>query len=401
MESTLVNVLLVDDIRENLLALAALIRREDIVVHTAQSGAEALSILLEFDFALAIIDVEMPEMNGFELAEFMRSTERTRRIPIVFVTAASDVTGYAFRGYELGAVDFLYKPLDTLTVCSKVNVFIEMYSQRGALSQQVAALQQARAEQEKLLAQLQQAQQQLEQAIRMRDDFMSIVSHELRTPLNTFKLEFYMRRFHLESGTVDAFTPDKIARMIDTDDRQLDRLLHLINDMLDTSRIRTGQLSVRPARIDLTELVGKVIEQLQTQLAAAGCTVRIHATDAVIGYWDEFRIEQVLANLLLNAMRHGAGKDIDIEIEEIKSGVRLSVRDQGMGIEPDDQLRIFHQFERARNQRKGGGLGLGLFIADQIAKAHGGCIYVSSEPGSGATFSMLLPSRNPQQIVGN
>lgn len=396
MESASMNILLVDDVHENLLAMSALLRREDLSIHTALSGAEALNILLEFDFALAIIDVEMPEMNGFELAEFMRSTERTKRIPIVFVTAASSEVGYAFRGYELGAVDFIYKPIDSHTMCSKVNVFVEMHLQRGVLCQQVAALQQAQAEQEKLLVQLQNTQQQLEQAVRMRDDFMSIVSHELRTPLNTFRLEFYLRRLSLESGDLDAFTPDKIARMIDTDERQLDRLLHLINDILDVSRIRTGQLSVRPTRIDLTELAGRMIEQLAPQLNMAGCKAQTYAPRAVIGYWDEFRVEQVIANLLLNAMRYGAGKAIDIEIEEVKIGVRVLVRDRGMGIAPDDQQRIFQQFERARSQRKGSGLGLGLFIADQIVKTHGGRIYVCSEPGAGATFSVILPLRSVQ-----
>lgn len=391
MESVPVKILLVDDIRENLLALSALLRRDGLEIFTAESGSQALNILLEFDFALAIIDVQMPEMNGFELAEFMRSTERTKRIPILFVTASSDEAGHAFRGYELGAVDFLYKPLDSHTVRSKVNVFVEIHMQRGELNRQIAALEEARAEQEKLLSQLQKTQQQLEQAVRMRDDFMSIVSHELRTPLNIFKLEFYMRRTWLDEGQIDAFTPEKIARMLDTDERQLDRLLHLINDILDVSRIRTGQLSVRPTRIDLTELVEKVVERFSMQLAGAGCTAKINAQAGVVGYWDEFRLEQVLANLLLNAMRHGADKVIEIDVEEVGSNARFSVRDGGAGISPEDQSRIFHQFERGGGKRKGSGLGLGLFITDQIVRAHGGWICVGSMPGEGATFSVTLP----------
>ena len=395
MESGLVKLLLVDDIGENLLALAALLRRDDLEIYTALSGAAALDLLLEHDFALAIIDVQMPDMNGFELAEFMRSTERTKRIPIIFVTAGSGEPSHAFKGYESGAVDFLYKPLDSHTVKSKVNIFVEMYLQRGSLSRQVEALELARAEQEKLLVQLQQVQAELQQAVRMRDDFMSIVSHELRTPLNTLKLELYTRKHYLERGDFEVFTPQKIEQMVNTDERQLDRLIRLINDILDVSRIRTGQLSVRPSRVDLGELAASIVEQLQPQCALSGCEARLRINEPAIGQWDEFRLEQVLVNLLTNAIRHGAGKPIEVHIDCRDDCAILSVRDYGIGIKSEDRERIFHQFERGKNERKGSGLGLGLFITDQIVRAHGGAIDVVSAPGAGATFSVTLPREMP------
>src|SRR5690606_27850565 len=151
-------------------------------IHMARSGEQALSLMLEHAFALAIVDVQMPAMNGFELAELMRGTERTRSIPIVFVSAAGRELNYAFRGYERGAVDFLHKPLDPMAVRSKVNVFTDLFRQRQ---------------------QLQEAQQDLERAVKMRDDFMSMVSHELRNPLNSLYLQAQLRRKMLSSGAPD------------------------------------------------------------------------------------------------------------------------------------------------------------------------------------------------------
>ena len=144
------NLLIVDDLPENLLALEALIKREGRTVFKALSADEALSLLLQHEFALAILDVQMPGMNGFELAELMRSTERTKNIPIVFVSAAGRELNYAFKGYESGAVDFLHKPLDIHAVKSKVNVFVDLYRQRKAMKQQVEALEQSRHEQEEI-----------------------------------------------------------------------------------------------------------------------------------------------------------------------------------------------------------------------------------------------------------
>ena len=256
------NLLIVDDLPENLLALEALIKREGRTVFKALSADEALSLLLQHEFALAILDVQMPGMNGFELAELMRSTERTKNIPIVFVSAAGRELNYAFKGYESGAVDFLHKPLDIHAVKSKVNVFVDLYRQRKAMKQQVEALEQSRHEQEALLKQLQSTQNELEHAVRMRDDFMSVVSHEVRTPLNGLILETQLRKLHLTKGNVAAFTLDKLSAMVDRDERQIKSLIRLIEDMLDVSRIRTGKLSIRPSRFDLVQLVSNLLEKI-------------------------------------------------------------------------------------------------------------------------------------------
>ncbi|MEX5664268.1 hybrid sensor histidine kinase/response regulator [Pseudomonas fluorescens] len=383
--------LIVDDLPENLLALEALIKREDRTVYKALSADEALSLLLQHEFAMAILDVQMPGMNGFELAELMRGTEKTKNIPIIFVSAAGRELNYAFKGYESGAVDFLHKPLDIHAVKSKVNVFVDLYRQSKAMKQQLEALEQARREQEALLQQLQSTQLELEQAVRMRDDFMSIVAHEVRTPLNGLILETQLRKMHLARDNAAAFTLDKMHAMVDRDERQIKSLIRLIEDMLDVSRIRTGKLSIRPSRFDLVQLVSNLLQNFAAQIEAAETEVSFTAPAPVEGNWDEFRIEQVVTNLLTNALRYGGRSPIQVRVYREGNEARVEVQDRGIGISQENQKRIFQQFERVSAKTVVAGLGLGLFISEQIIAAHGGSIVVESEINEGALFRVCLP----------
>lgn len=383
--------LIVDDLPENLLALEALIQREDRIVYKALSADAALSLLLQHEFALAILDVQMPGMNGFELAELMRSTEKTKHIPIVFVSAAGREMNYAFKGYESGAVDFLHKPLDMQAVKSKVSVFVDLYRQRKALKEQLDALERARQEQEVLLRRLQVTQSELEHAVRMRDDFMSIVSHEVRTPLNGLILETQLRKLHLAKDNFDAFAPDKLRAMVDRDERQILSLIRLIEDMLDVSRIRTGKLSIRPSRFNLTQMVAGVVERFEPQAAAISTHITFSGEEGVVGTWDEFRIEQVVVNLLSNALRYGGKGPVEVRVQLAPNGARIDVQDHGIGISAENQKRIFQQFERVSAKHVVAGLGLGLFISEQIVSAHGGTISVMSAVGEGALFRVTLP----------
>ncbi|MES2251028.1 MAG: hybrid sensor histidine kinase/response regulator [Pseudomonadota bacterium] len=388
--------LIVDDLPENLLALEALIRASGRLVYRAGSAEAALALLLEHEFALAIVDVQMPGMNGFELAELMRGTERTRHIPIIFVSAAGREMNYAFQGYESGAVDFLHKPLDPHAVVSKVSVFVDLHQHRKALRHEMESLAAAHRKQEELVQQLQHTQRELERAVRMRDDFMSMVSHELRTPLNTLYLEAQLRQLHLSKGKLDTFSPEKLPTMIERDQRQIRNMVRLIDDMLDVTRLRRDALSIQTKPVDLAELARAVVDNLRHQAEAAGCTISLDAPPALRGVWDEFRIEQVLTNLLTNALRYGGGKPVEMTVRQDGDQAVVSVRDQGIGISPEDHQRIFEQFERTDVSRKhAAGLGLGLYITHKIVSLHAGRIGVESTPGHGARFFVELPLQPP------
>ena len=391
-----VNVLIVDDLPDNLLALEAVIRLEGRTIFQASSGEQALALLLAHEFALAILDVQMPGMNGFELAELMRGTEKTRHIPIVFVTAAGKESNFAFKGYESGAVDFLYKPLDVQAVQSKVNVFALLYRQRMETRRQVLALEKSRKEQEELLANLQSTQMALEKALKLRDEFMSVVAHELRTPLNTLFMDVQMRKMLLDRGKIAVFDAAYLEKMVARDQRQVQSMVRLIDDMLDVTRIRSNHLSIRPAPFDLQAMLGRVVGNLNLQAQAAGSTITLHADQPVTGCWDEFRIEQVVTNLLTNALRYGNGKPVEVSLVLLGGSVAIHVRDQGKGIPAKDQQRIFDPFERAVGQDDSTtGLGLGLYITRQLVQAHGGTISVQSREAEGAQFSVTLPLAVP------
>lgn len=384
--------LIVDDLPENLRALDALIRGEERLVFQASGGEEALALMLEHEFALAILDVQMPGMDGFELAELMRGTERTRNIPIVFVSAAGRELNYAFKGYETGAVDFLYKPLDPDAVRSKVNVFVTLDQQRRQMQRQMAALERSRQEQETLLRELNQIQGELQRSLRMRDEFMSLVAHELRTPLNTLFLETQMRSLQLKRGTLASIQPEQFDAMIKRDERQIKAMIRLIDDMLDVSRMRSGQLSIRPAQVELMTLLERVVSDLSLQAAATGCKLSLQEHPPVQGCWDEFRIEQVVVNLLTNALRYGGGQPVEVSVQYAENLVRIHVRDEGKGIAQQDLERIFEPYERGARNGEPKGLGLGLYISRQLAVSHGGELRVTSKPGEGSTFTLSLPT---------
>jgi signal transduction histidine kinase len=218
---------------------------------------------------------------------------------------------------------------------------------------------------------------------------MSMIAHELRNPLNSVYLQAQLRRKVLSSSKPP--DPHAMLKMVERDERQIRSMVRLLDDMLDVSRARTGRLSMAPSPFDLAASVTAVVEAFQEQASAAGVELTLAAPDSLPVDGDEFRIDQVVTNLLTNALRYGGGKPVAVTVAPSGNEALVSVRDQGMGIAEADQERIFEQFERTEGAAQVPGLGLGLYIARQIAQAHQGRLEVRSRPGEGAEFILSLP----------
>jgi PAS domain S-box-containing protein len=232
-------------------------------------------------------------------------------------------------------------------------------------------------------------------AVVARDEFLSIASHELKTPLTSLKLQSQIFQRMVEKGDARAYQPERLGAVMDQTNRQVNRLTRLVDDMLDISRIRTGKLSVQPRPILMGELVHDALERMLPHFRKEGVpepVLDVRADPLVNA--DPVRMEQVVNNLLTNALRYGKGQPVHVTLEKSGGGARLTVRDQGMGIERQNLEKIFDRFERAVSANEVSGLGLGLYISRQIVKAHGGRIWAESEPGQGSAFYVELPEHH-------
>lgn len=638
--------LIVDDIPRNRLALRAMLDHNEYAITEASDGREALKALLDHDYAAILLDVRMPGMDGFEVAQLVRQRDRTRELPILFLTAEAPEAESELRGYRLGAVDYLIKPLVPDIVRAKVAVFADLYRARkraeahgralleikereaevrllrerlegerryrrlaesvpnivwsaardgsityfnprwfeytgatkereakswlefvhpedldrvrslwqesvrtnspcefelrlrnedggyrwflgralpedgsqskswlgtltdiehqkraqeilaefkGTLDAVVDAvfifdplswrlqylnhgaqalmglsedqLRQMRtldllpeySEQEfrELLRDLarntrsvslethvkgpraevpvelslqhihinggrlvgigrdisdrKRAEKERERlyqgaldAIRARDEFLSIASHELKTPLAALRLHLESIRRRLIQSTSVRGVPEPLEQRVEVANRQITRLAILIEQLLDVSRIRTGRFRIEPEEnVDLTRIVQEVLASLEPELKRAGCTISLDAPSPVKGRWDRTRLEQVVTNLISNAIKFAPGKPIELSLHQEGPSAKLSVTDHGIGIPPALQERIFGRFERAVSARNYGGLGLGLYIVRKVLDAHGGKVRVDSSgrPGEGATFTIELPKEPPASFV--
>jgi PAS domain S-box-containing protein len=521
-----VNILLVDDRPSNLLSLKALLERPDYNLVLAGSGPEALALVLRQDFAVILLDVAMPRMDGFETASVIKERDQSKLIPILFITASVYDMEHVFRGYTVGAVDYLRKPVDPHAVRAKVAVFVELYRQRKQIEAQAIRLRDAevrlrqRAEvalqdsealyqvtfeevpvgigqataegrwtranrrlcailgceaeslighrvaamgeggEEAILAdhlagmlagralyrgehrlsaggeagiwasvtlsalrdpvrggvqrlivvvediserkehELERARlvRELQEGIRTRDDFLSVAAHELKTPITPLRLQSASLVRELERPG-HAVGWEHLARRLGAIDKSARRLEALVDRLLDQSRLTAGGLTLELQEVDLTALLEEAVARLREEAERMGSAISFEAEGAVVGRWDPMRIDQAATNLLLNAIKYGNRRPIEVRVALSGGAALFSVRDHGLGIPADAQERIFERFERAVPLRHFSGFGLGLWIVRQAVEAHGGRVTVWSRPGEGSRFQVELP-RWPGDAAG-
>jgi signal transduction histidine kinase len=379
---TRIPVLLVDDDIGNLLSLEVALRGMDLDLVQAMSGTEALRQLLIRDFPLVLLDVRMPDMDGFELAHLMRGNARTRDIPIIFMTANPDQTA-ANIGYAHGAVDYLFKPIVPEILRAKVSVFVELHRKTRLVVQL-----QKREHEQKLIEERQRWEAERMQAelagLKTRDEFLSMASHELKTPLTSMQL-----LLSLETKRRSRESPERefLLRF----QRQMDRLLRLTDRLIDAAFLKDAPALLSLGACDLVEVVNEAVDELRPAAELARCEISIHAPPSVNGTWDRMWLSHAVANLLDNALKFGAGGKVQVTIEDDGATVRISVSDRGIGVEPADQKRLFELFARPDASSAYGGLGLGLFIVRRVAESHGGRVAVHSDQATGSSFVIELP----------
>jgi signal transduction histidine kinase len=379
-------VLAVDDTPKNLEAIEALLTRPGLKVLCAGSGDEALELLLVNEVALALIDLNMPGMNGYELAEIMRGNSRTHAIPLIFITAGLNEAQATFRGYQAGAVDFLNKPFNPDILKSKVDVFVELFSQRKLLNLRLTDLQRALQEQ-------QAAEQALLEAGRHKDEFLAVLAHELRNPLAPIRSALDI--FGLRASGDQLLNQ---ARQAAT--RQVEHMTQLVNDLMDTARISRGKISLQRGPCDLARIVSETAQDYRGTLQDAGIKVDLQIERPLVVDGDPTRLAQCIGNLLHNAGKFSPrGTTVTVRADTSLNSqgqpqAQVEVSDQGVGLPPELLEQVFSAFTQGRQEpsRSQGGLGLGLALVKALVELHGGQVRAhSAGPGQGARFTIVLP----------
>jgi two-component system sensor histidine kinase/response regulator len=394
-----VKILLVDDQPENLLSASAVLESLGQEVIMAESGREALRYLLDHDFAVILLDVMMPEMDGFETAALIRQRERSRLTPIIFLTALGRSEEHILRGYDLGAVDYMSKPFVPAILRSKVSVFVELHRKSRLLSQQSVLLERRNSELQEAIQRSWQAEEEikalnrhlerrleeLNEVNRELEAFSYSVSHDLRGPLSRIA-GFSQALLELHSGELN----DEGRVFLQRIDNSARRMCDLVEDLLNFSRLTRVEMQMQD--VDLSAMISGLAGELASR--EPGRVAEIIVAPGVTAWCDPILIRAAMMNLLENAWKftrkHATAA---IEFGEVAgpTGSVFFLRDDGAGFDMADSARLFSPFQRLHKASEFEGTGIGLAIVERIVRRHGGRIWAEGEVEHGATFFFTLP----------
>lgn len=365
-------ILIVDDTPENLISLKKVLEKHNFEVDTASSGEEALKKVLKNAYVLIILDVQMPGMDGFEVAEAISGYSKAQETAIIFLSAANTELNFITKGYSSGGLDYITKPVDMNILLLKVQTFYRIYEQ----SRKLIEIQKALIEEIDFR----------KQAERKKDEFISIASHELKTPLTSVKGYVQLLERSIDKGDIPTVKKHLLKART-----QLEKLNELIADLLDISKIESGKLKFNMKRFNLDTLLDSITEIIHQSNPGYKILKTGHAGLDIFA--DEMRIEQVIVNFLTNAIKYAPGTtEVHVHVAVEAERVKVSVRDFGIGIHPEQQKSVFEKFYRVEETAMHfQGLGIGLYISSEIIRRHGGTVGVNSILGEGSTFWFSIP----------
>lgn len=371
-------ILIVDDRPENLYSLECILAQDDREIFQANSGEEALKIAFQEDLSLILLDVQMPDMDGFEVANILKSTKRTRKTPIVFVTAISKEKKYMLKGLEEGAIDYLFKPLDTDITCAKVNMLLQLYAQQIEIEHKNVELNKLNEE---------------------KNYFLGMASHDLRNPLGNI---ITFANFIEDEAAISLSEEHKnYLKIIINTSRGM---MELLDNLLDISRIESGEMMGIKSDFNVKDFIISCVNQTKNSADKKNIQLGFSIGDSVKSiHGNQVQLSQVLINLISNAIKFSHAKtSVEVTADILDGQVVIKVTDQGQGIPESEQSKVFDAFTKTsvRSTAGEGSTGLGLNIAKKLIENHGGKIWLTSKKGKGSTFAFSIPlvqEKTPQK----